>query len=84
MSEVKKSKFSRADIIRIVDLKDNLGQRIDIFDMECALTVTDSKDVTGWAKIDSDNILFSESDFEDCTTEDEVKDTFIDCLTKLL
>lgn len=68
--------FSKEEINRIINLKDSIGKPIDVFDIKCHLMLTDRNPETGFCDMVSENVNMEESDFEDCTTEEEVKDTF--------
>lgn len=63
------------EINKILDYKDRLGQRINVFSLRGAISITDTEPNTGWITLAENSICFMLSDFEDCTTEEEVRDT---------
>ena len=68
--------YTKEEINKIVNVKDTLGNPIDIFDLKFAVLITTGHNNTGWSKIFGENISFGIDDFEDCDTEESVIDTY--------
>lgn len=74
------AKYNESDINRILNLKGWIGSAIDVFDLEASLTIGISSDPNRWEitqhTFSSKPVKIILKDFEDCTTEDEVKAAF--------
>lgn len=76
--------YTQEQINKIVNIKDGIGQSIDIFNLRAIITLTDSKKETGFHTLTSEYIAFNLEDFEDCKTDQEVEDTFRDILEDVI
>ena len=75
------AKFTQEQINDIIDLRGKDGRQIDIFKLYGILFVGNTEDRVWdlnkkYVKLSEHNIPISLDDFEDCDTEDEVRDTF--------
>ena len=88
-------KFTPEEINCIIDLKDSHGEQINVFELHGVLFIGNSEE-TKWETrkqwdITQRYCMFSEhslgitiEDFADCTTPEEVNDTFAETLGQLL
>lgn len=75
------AKFTYEQINDIIDLRGRDGRQIDIFNLHGVLFIGNIEDRTWdlskkYTRLSEHNIPISMDDFEDCDTEDEVRDTF--------
>lgn len=83
------AKFTREQINDIIGLKGNDGRRIDIFELHGVLFLGNSEDgewdlSKNYIKLSEHNIPVPINDFEDCETEDEVREAFGSVLEEMI
>ena len=74
-------KFTREQINNIIDFRGNDGGQIDIFELHGVLFVGNIDDGKwdlnkNYMKLSEHSVPILLGDFDDCETEDEVRDTF--------
>lgn len=75
------AKFTQEQINDIIDLRGKDGRQIDIFKLHGVLFVGNTEDKVWdlnkkYVRLSEHNIPISLDDFEDCETEDDVRNTF--------
>lgn len=75
------AKFTQEQINNIIDLRGNDGRQIDIFKLHGILFIGNIEDKVWnldkkYVKLSQHNVPMSLDDFEDCETEDDVRNTF--------
>lgn len=75
------AKFTQEQINDISDLRGRDGRQIDIFKLHGVLFIGNIEDGTWdlgkkYTRLSGHNIPISMDDFEDCETEDDVRNTF--------
>ena len=75
------AKFTQEQINNIIDFRGHDGRQIDIFKLYGILFIGNTEDGEwdlnkNFMKMSEHGIPISLDDFEDCGTEDEVRDTF--------
>jgi len=82
-------KFSKEEINAIVDLKGADGKLIDIFDLHGVLYVGNGENGTWdltktYVRYSEHSLGISLKDFEDCETEEDVNEQFVESLRQLV
>lgn len=83
------AKFTQEQINDIIDLRGKDGIQIDIFELYGILFVGNKEDNVWnldkkYVKLSEHNIPMSLDDFEDCETEDDVRNAFSEELEKMI
>lgn len=83
------TKFTREQINDIIDLKGKDGRQIDIFELYGILFLGNSENREwdlnkNYTKFSEHDIPISMDDFEDCETEDDVRNAFSDEMKEMI
>jgi hypothetical protein len=83
------AKFTQEQINVIIDLRGKDGRQIDIFELHGILFVGNTEDKVWnldkkYVRLSEHNIPISFDDFEDCETEEDVRNTFSEELQNMI
>jgi len=83
------SKFTPEQINNIIDLRGNDGRKIDIFKLHGVLFVGNTEDSTwdlskNYFRLSEHILPISIEDFDDCETEEDVRNTFSEELEEVI